>query len=472
MRPVLSVAEMRRVDAETDVDIDLLMDRAGLGVALAAVDMGIGYGSKVHVLAGKGNNGGDGYVAAAYLAKRGAAVTVHVTGPPAPGTPASRAVARAQRNGATVKPLGAPEPTDLIIDAIVGTGFQGQLQPEVAAWIDTPSPVLGVDFPSGLDADTGVPSGPVFVCDTTVAFHAFKPGHFLGDGPDVCGDVVLVDIGLTGGDPVMWLMTAEDVVVRHRRRRAHKWSSGAVTTVGGAPGLTGAAGLAALAALRAGAGVSAIASTPETDSFYQHQFPEVPVMATAGDRSVGDAESLVRRLDRFDAVIVGPGLEPAAPEYVATLLGRFPGVVVVDAGALNAVSDPRALRRSGTTVLTPHAGEFTRLTGAEPSVGSARDLARAADAIVVMKGNPTIVASADEAIIVDVGGPELATIGTGDVLAGTIAAFVGTNEDALVATASAAYVHGLAGADAASQTTPTVLDVLHSLGPAVRAFRS
>jgi NAD(P)H-hydrate epimerase len=321
-----------------------------------------------------------------------------------------------------------------------------------------------------LDGDTGFASGPVFVCDVTVAFHALKPGHLLGDGPDLCGHVAVVDIGLSGGDAAFMLMTGEDVAVPHRARRAHKWSSGAVATIGGMPGLTGAAGFASAAALRAGAGVSNVAAIAETAAFYQHRHPEVPVMTMDGNRSAADADEVLDRLGRFDALIVGPGLEPASAEFVSVLLERFSGAVVVDAGALNAIRSPQALVREGLTVLTPHEGEFRRLTGVGSSLGAAHELAQVADAIVVLKGNPTVVADATTAIVVNVGGPELATIGTGDVLAGTIAAFLAGSDDPLVAVASAVYVHGAAGANATHRTVPTVLDVLAAIGPTVRMF--
>lgn len=468
MRPVLSVAEMRRVDAETTVDVDVLMDRAGHGVALVAAELGAGYGSTVRILCGKGNNGGDGYVAAVYLAQRGATVIVHAMGRPEPESPAGRAMRQAQRTGVRIVPLAEPFPADFVIDAVFGTGFRGTLDSQIAAWTETDAVVVSVDIPSGLDGDSGTASGPVFVADATVAFHALKSGHLLGDGPDVCGEVVVVDIGLSGGDPDLLVMQGHDVAIPRRRRETHKWSAGAVAVVGGTPGLTGAAGLAAVAALRAGAGVSNVVSTPDTNVTYQSQHPEIPVMLSPGNTTVAHSAALAGQLGRFDALVVGPGLEPASFEFVSALVNRFGGAVVLDAGALNAVPDATALRRAGVTVLTPHAGEFTRLTGGEPSIDAARDLAAAADAIVVLKGGPTLIATGEIGILVDIGGPELATIGTGDVLAGVIGAFLATTDDPLVAVASAVYIHALAGSKAAAVTVPTAIEVLDALGPVIR----
>ncbi len=470
MKPILTVSEMRRVDAEATETVDRLMDRAGFAVAQAAADLGAGYGTTIDVLCGKGNNGGDGYVAATYLAERGATVRAHALAEPAPDTPAHRALRRAARTGVRITPLGDPLPTDMVIDAVVGTGFQGGLGPEVLPWIECGAPVVAVDLPSGLNADTGTVDGPVFDADITVALHALKPGHVLGDGPDVCGEVRVADIGLAGGVTAMVLMEDLDVVVASRSRSAHKWSSGAVATVGGMPGFTGAALLAARAALAAGAGVSNLFAQESTIGVYTGAVPDIPSMVIQGVTTREDASSLVGMLDRFDTIVVGPGLEPASSPFIEGLIDEFDGSLVLDAGALNALSSPaRLAQRAATTVLTPHAGEFTRLTGERPGVESAKRLAEAADAVVVLKGNPTLVV-ADRVIVVNSGGPELATIGTGDVLAGVIGAFVATSPDPVHAVASAVHLHGVAGSATADVGTVTASELLAAIGPTVAAF--
>ncbi len=469
---VLTVEEMRRVDAAATTPVDSLMDAAGHAIASVAIQMGIGYGSVVRVLCGKGNNGGDGYVAAAYLARRGASVTAHAIGDPPPDGPAARAKARALRSGVRVEPLGDPAPSDLVIDAIVGTGFSGILGPTIVRWIEDPGgPVLAVDIPSGLDGDTGEPSGGAFVADVTVTFHRPKRGHILGHGPEHSGDVIVADIGLVGGDPNLVLLDDFDVEVPERSRTDHKWSAGAVATIGGAPGLSGAATFAAQAALRAGAGVSNLIVNPHNAPEYRAQSPEIPRIHVDGVATTEDANDVISRLGRFGCVVVGPGLEPAPQPFVDGLLNGYPGAVVADAGVLNAIDSPARLRREPVTVLTPHHGEFARLTGDEPSPDAAKELASAADAIVVLKGNPTLIAVPDMIVAVDIGGPELATIGTGDVLAGTIAAFLaGMKTEPLIAVASAVYVHAAAGARLSRLTTPTVLDLLAELGPTIAPF--
>ena len=472
MEPVVSVDEMRRVDAETSADIDRLMDAAGNGVALSAAGMGAGYGSRVHVIAGSGNNGGDGYVAARYLARRGAAVTVHHLGEPKTDTPAHGAMVAAVSSGVRVIEIGPPEACDLIIDAFAGTGFRGDLPDEVVAWTQTNSPVLAVDVPSGMDGDTGTAAGAVFAAERTATFHMYKTGHFMGDGPELCGTVDLYDIGLEGGEPAMYRMTNADVVVPRRARQVHKWSAGAVATIGGVPGLTGAALFSARGAIAAGAGTSVLFTTAATADEYASVAPDIPQTQASETTSWRNhASEVLSLLGKFDVLVMGPGLEPVASEFVEHILDGFEGTIVLDAGALNALARLEVLRaRRFPTVLTPHAGEFRRLAGADPDPISARWLADETRSTLVLKGNPTLVVS-DRTVLVDTGGPELATIGTGDVLAGMIAAFIAGGVDAPTAAASATYVHGIAGASVAETDAVTPERLVDAVSSAVASRR-
>ncbi len=465
MRPVLSVAEMRRVDAETTVPVDTLMDAAGFAVARTAAEMGAGYGSLVHVLCGRGNNGGDGYVAARYLKRRGAHVVCHHVGLPDEGTPARRALHAARSEGVAVIPIGAPTRGTLVIDALFGTGFRGELPPEVAPWAGSGMPTLAVDIPSGLNGDTGEPAGYAFRALRTVAFHSLKPGHLVGGGPDYCGTVTVADIGLDGGVPEMWLLEGSDVSVPARTRTAHKWRAGSVVTVGGAPGLTGAALLCARGALATGAGVSSIVATPATMPVYESLAPDIPT-------SLGEptAEGVLAATGRFDVLVMGPGLDPAPDGLVDGVLEGFRGPVVIDAGALNALSNLDAITaRSAPTIMTPHAGEFARLTGDAPGHEAAMELARSTGAVVLLKGNPTFVAG-ESLTVIDRGGPELASIGTGDVLAGSIAALVANGVDAEQAAAHGAYLHAEAGARLAVTTNVTAAALIDEVGRVVRGW--
>ncbi|MBT8197790.1 MAG: NAD(P)H-hydrate epimerase, partial [Acidimicrobiia bacterium] len=225
MKPVFTAAEAARIDEAATEPLERYMERAGMAVATAAADMGAGYGSKVDILCGTGNNGGDGYVAAKYLARRGVMATVHATGfPKGEHSPARVAAAAAVAAGVRVRHLATPSADpDLVIDAVFGTGFRGRLPDDVAAWTSTGAPILAVDLPSGLHSDTGEVEGPVFRADRTVTFHGLKPAHLMGVGPEVCGDVELVDIGLEGGDPVLRICEAGDAPRPGRDRQAHKW---------------------------------------------------------------------------------------------------------------------------------------------------------------------------------------------------------------------------------------------------------
>ncbi|MCL1598694.1 MAG: NAD(P)H-hydrate dehydratase, partial [Actinomycetia bacterium] len=288
-----------------------------------------------------------------------------------------------------------------------------------------------------------------------------KTGHVLAEGPDRCGAVDVYDIGLEGGTPAMYRYTSRDLTVPFRHRTAHKWSAGAVATVGGVPGITGAAVLAARSAIASGAGVSSILTTAATVAAYETLAPDLVTIQASESSSWRDhASEVLSLMDRYDTLILGPGLEPVSSVFVERIVRQFDGTVIVDAGALNALARWDVLgERAGPTVITPHAGEFKRLTGDEPTPEAARWLHDATGAIVVLKGNPTFVTGEDQ-IVVDTGGPELATIGTGDVLAGMIGAFTAAGIPTLEAVASATYLHGLAGSRLGSRQTVTAPDLV------------
>ena len=452
MRPVLTSEQSRRQDALADVDPRTLLDRAGLAVALQAVALGAGYGSRVAVLAGPGNNGGDGYVAARYLAGRGVSVCAYPLTDPRSG-PARWAYGLATRAGMAVRSWDDPRPADLVIDALFGAGFRGEL-PDLSAWREVPS-CLAVDVPSGLDASTGDPSAGLLAAGATVTFHGYRVGHLVGSGPDLCGEVTVADIGLPDVEPEMWLCDEEDAPLPGRDRTAHKWSAGSVLVVGGSDGLDGAATLTARAALRAGAGAVMIACPPTVEE--KVRSPEIMTRAIGTSRSftVSDLSEVLEIAGRFDVVVIGPGLGTAADlgGFVTGFLQGWDGPVVADADALNALDGPGRLARDGETVITPHTGEFFRLAGCTATYREAARLSEQTGVTVLLKGGPTFVMGS-ERWLVNSGGPELATIGTGDVLAGMIGAFRAAGLDGPSAARSAAYWHGRAASDL--QRTRTV----------------
>ncbi len=458
MEPLITPAESNRLDMASDEPAELLMERAGLGVALTAVEMGIGYGDRVIVLTGSGNNGGDGYVAAKHLARRGVQVSIRAFGyPRGDGGPARAAAVAARRAGALIDEMGGPESTDLIIDAVFGVGFRGSLPEIVVPWTRLDIPVLAVDVPSGLDATTGTVENAAFHADVTVTFQAAKTGHLLGEGPERSGELFVVDIGLGRPHPELMLCEEVDAPRPVRTRHAHKWSVGSVAVVGGSPGITGAVMLTARSALAAGTGAATVICPGALQPIYATM--DAGVMSRGAGRgerfTPDDVGAVLTTAERYDVLALGPGLGPVDRIFVEALLERWDGPTVLDADGLNALDGSAALARDPDTIITPHAGEFTRLTGSDATHGAAEQLARETGAVVLLKGNPTFVTDGDDTWVVASGGPELATIGTGDVLTGMVAAFVAGGLPAQVAARSAAYHHGVAGARLAHTETVT-----------------
>jgi hydroxyethylthiazole kinase-like uncharacterized protein yjeF len=248
---------------------------------------------------------------------------------------------------------------------------------------------------------------------------------------------------MEGGEPAMGVAEEADAIRPARARNAHKWNAGAVLVVGGSTGMVGASVMAGRSALRFGAGAVVVAS-PRSDL----------VTAAAPELLARPIDGIESDLDRFDVVIAGPGL--AEPDREAALpILRKATRVVLDAGALDGASIEAARDGGGDVVATPHAGEFQRLAGVAAGVESARSFAAETGSTVLLKGSPTVVTDGAMPILVRTGGPELASIGTGDVLAGMIGALWARGSTAQQAAVSAAYWHGVAGADLAVSSTVT-----------------
>jgi len=458
---VLTPEEMGVVDAEHPEPVGVLIGRAGAAVARAALSMlGGAYGRRVAVVAGKGNNGADGREAARRLRRQGVRLAVL---------------------DAADAPSRVP-PCDLVVDAAYGTGFRGRWTPPDPGG----APVLAVDLPSGLDALTGEGRGPVLPAARTVTFAALKPGLVLGAGPDLAGRVEVADIGLDVGRARAWLVEDADVAqwLPVRTRGSHKWRA-AVWVVAGSPGMTGAATLASRAAQRAGAGYVRL-STPGGSP---GEGAPVEAVGTALPASDWAAEVL-GDLDRFGAVVVGPGLgrEEGTAAEVRWLVQRCGVPVVVDGDGLSALGgwalagdapDVSGGVTGATTVLTPHDGEFERLAGHPPGpdrLDAARGLAAARGCTVLLKGPTTVVAAPDGRVLLSrTGDPRLATAGTGDVLSGVIAALLASGLEPFEAAAAGAHLHGRAAhlgwrrglvAGDLPDLLPAALDLLDTLvGP-------
>ncbi len=422
MTPIVTPAQMAAIDAAAPEPVETLIARAAAAVERAAVDMlGGTYGRVVNVIAGPGNNGNDGRVAADLLRRRGVRVRVFdVAGCPA-GLPAA----------------------DLVIDAAFGTGFHGDWEaPDVGDAV-----VLAVDIPSGVDALTGCAGAGVLPADATVTFQALKPGLLFGVGSRLAGAVGVADIGLDTSGAQQHLVDAADVANWWPARAvdAHKWRN-AVRVVAGSPGMTGAARLCAEAAARAGAGLVKL-SVPGAEAATRAEI--VQHLIGAG----GWSEEVLADIARFGALVIGPGLgrvEATIDAARSTIADATVPVVVDGDGLFAAAWDadgaaPLFENRGVATVLTPHDGEFALLTGAPPDadrIAATRSLAAHLGCTIVLKGPATVVAEPGGAVlVVDHGDQRLATAGTGDVLAGMIAAALAAGAPALQAAAAAAWLH-------------------------------
>jgi NAD(P)H-hydrate epimerase len=420
--PVVTPDEMRALDAAAPEPFEVLVERAGRAVARSALRLlGGAYGRRVVVVAGPGANGADGRVAARRLEARGVRVVV--------------------LDAAAVAGASVPR-CDLVVDAAYGTGFRGTWSPPAVGV----TPVLAVDLPSGVDGLTGATPGSVLRAARTVTFAALKPGLLLGAGAVDAGEVEVADIGLTVRGARAHLVTDEDVGrwLPARTRDAHKWQ-GAVWLVAGSPGMAGAAALATRGAQRAGAGYVRT-STPGGEPG-----ADLPLEAVGTPLPVrGWAEDVLADLGRFASLAVGPGLgrgEGTAAEVRALVGGRGEVPVVVDGDGLHALGPEPAVGPGA--VLTPHDGEFERLTGGPPGadrLGAVRRLAAATGAVVLLKGPTTLVAEpGGDVLVVTSGDARLASAGTGDVLTGIVAALLAAGLDPMRAAAAGAHLHGRAG---------------------------
>lgn len=498
MRPLLTAAETQALDRgseERGVSVAELMERAGLAVADATVRLAGGaYGRRAVVLCGKGNNGGDGLVAARHLARWGMAATVLLFEDPQ--TLRGPAEGAFRRLGTVPWKIADPETlerelarADVAVDAIFGSGFRGAAEGPHAAAIGALNaaaiPVVAVDVPSGVETDTGLARGAAVTATVTVTFGAPKLGDVLFPGASHAGELEIVDIGfppdLLRAD--VQLVEADDVraLLPERSPEDHKRRSGVVLVVAGSRTMPGAAGLVGAGAYRAGAGLVRIATPESALSTVHAELPEATHVPLPEGPSGSVAESAWEILDVSEAgaVAVGPGLSTAdeTPAFVRRLVRECAVPMVVDADAINAFAGrPGDLaERVSELVLTPHTAEMGRLLGIpteevlEDRIGLARKAAAETRAVVVLKGPRTVVASPDGEVRVNpTGSPSLATGGTGDVLTGVIAAYLARGLLPLAAATAGVYVHGLAGEQLpegalASEVADALPDVLRRL---------
>ena len=461
MDAVLTAAAQRDADRITIEEFGLLgatlMETAGRGAAreLCEANPAIA-GKRVSVVAGPGNNGGDGYVIARVLHSLGARVSVYAAGhsrkmPPDAGHHRillENVAVSASGQPLVIEPLEnvLSSQADVYVDALLGSGITRPLSPalnKVVAHINRQSAfVLAVDLPTGLHADSGVVLGRAIRADLTVTMGAYKPGHFLGEGPAHCGRVIPIDIGIPphvdqavqeqhGG---LWRSTdaAISTILPRRPGHAHKYSVGLALVVAGSPEFPGAAVLSSRAAARVGAGYVVCATHQSAQRAVAEKFTAIVTHALP-ESDPGEIDpaaashALSGPIGKAKALVIGPGLgrAPGTQAFVRAVLVDSKLAAVVDADGLYGwaeQADSIAEHAQGRWILTPHDGEMARLTGSgdfSDRIRAAREWSKRWNVVLAMKGAPSLVGSPDGTVVIcGSGSSALASAGTGDVLAG------------------------------------------------------
>jgi NAD(P)H-hydrate epimerase len=434
LEPLYSADEMRA--AEAGHDVDAMMQRAGAAVAEALMRR-FPDARRITLHAGGGANGGDGQIAAEILQAQGRELV--------------------------------DERPDVVIDALLGTGLKGAPREETSRLIEQINaagvPVLAIDIPSGVNASSGEVAGAVVNADLTVTMHGPKVGLAVAPGRFHAGEVAVADIGLEPAETEHRLVTAEVLAeVPRRSARDNKYTAGHVLVVGGSRGMTGAPALAARAALRADAGYVTIAAPAEC----------LPVLETLVLEAVKrPLEDVVAAAAKAKALAVGPGLgrQPEAKELVRRLLAEVELPMVVDADALFELEPSEW---PAPRVLTPHEGELARLLGRESKeiaaqrLASVQEAAEKFSAVVVLKGEDSLVAAPGRGVVVcALGLPSLSTAGTGDVLTGVTAAFLAKGMEPQHAAAAACAAQQLAAREAPQRYGLVASDVVEALPQAL-----
>ena len=474
--PLFEAAEMRTADAwaieEQGVPSLDLMERAGSGLArVTAAAAGSG---PVRVVVGKGNNGGDGLVVARLLRQEGREVDVLA----AADLDGLKGDAETNLERLPGEPPQAFEPDRLegsgaIVDALLGTGFEGEprepIRGAIAAINGQDAPVVACDVPSGVNASTGEVEGEAVRAAATATFHGSKIGLHVAPGALHAGEVEVVEIGIPRGAPSGERagLISERVLglFPHRPREGSKFTSGVVVVVGGSAGLTGAPTMAARSAQRAGAGYVQVAVPGPAQQAVDLRLLEQMSRGLPdedGAHTPAGVESVEEMAERANAVVLGPGIGRSEPalEFARQVARAVDAPLLIDADGLNAHAGvlESLAGREQPTVLTPHEGELARLLEVESDEVKAhrldhvREAAELSGAVVLLKGDDTIVAVPGGPEAISAGGtPALATAGTGDVLSGLIGALLAKGLDALEAAALGTFAHVRAGRAAAER---------------------
>ena len=485
-----------------------LMERAGMGLAESVLSLVGTSGGSVMVIAGAGNNGGDGLVAARLIDESGADVNVVILAEKDELSPDAAAnlekltdveVAHVGDEAAfdeAVAELGKP---DIIVDAIFGTGLAREvtgLPRHAVEFINSSDTgIISADIPSGLSADSGEVLGVAVKADCTVTFGLPKVGFFAGDGPDHAGCVSVIDIGIPKDDADaigadLELVESCDIIDAFPRRKkdSHKGNYGHVVVFAGSGGHLGAGYLTSLAALRTGSGLVTYCIPEGAFDKFDARYPEImcdaiPDGGNGAFAGVG-LEKALQVSEGKRVVAMGPaiGTSEETAKFVNGYILKSDATVVIDADGINVLDIDALEKRHAPAVLTPHPGEMARLMGVETKevqedrVGFARSLADRTGAVVVLKGSMTVVAEPRGTTSINTtGNPGMATAGMGDALTGMIASLIGQKVDEVTAARAAVFIHGLAGdiaADELGEESVVATDVIERIGRAIETTRN
>ena len=497
--PLFDADGMGAVDrwAITEQGVPSLQLMEAAGGALAREVARVAEAGPVRILCGKGNNGGDGLVAARLLRETGFEAEALLLWPADELSEDAAAnlnrLAPDHYRELGEQPAGeALAGSGAIVDAIFGTGFSGEPREPAASAIaaanEAGAPLIACDVPSGVDASTGEAAELSIDADLTVTFHAAKLGHVISPGKWRAGDVAVAEIGIPAGapqGPAGGVITPRALALAPSRgQESTKFASGEVLVVGGSRGMTGAVCMTSMAAIRAGAGYATVAVPDSLEQIFEVKLTEVMSVGVAsldGTLDASAAPRILERAARARCVVLGPGMgrSEQAANLARHLVPRIRSALLIDADGLNALGTDLSLlaSRHTPTVLTPHAGELSRLLGCESAEVNAKRLAcagraaREAGAVVVLKGDDTLVVDGDRLAVSVDGSPALATAGTGDVLSGTIAALLARGMEPFEASCVGVLAHARAGRHAAdSRGNESVIagDVIKSLPDGLR----
>lgn len=497
-------AQMKRVDERAintlGIPSTYLMENAAEGLVAAAISLlGELKGRRIAVFCGSGNNGGDGVCAARKLLALGASLRVFLVGEREKLTPDTAEMERRlMEYGGRLEDYleDSAGEYELIIDAVFGVGLNTDLSGKALSAVrfinKSPAKVISADIPSGLAADSGQILGGAVRADVTVTFSLPKPGHFMREGRECCGDLIIHDIGLPEeafeGESLPCTLVTEseiDGIIPIRSRNTHKGDYGRVLLICGSEGYTGAAALTARAALKSGAGLVSLGVPlcvyPILASKLDDEVMVFPLPDDRGRLGRSALDEILSRAEGSDSLLIGPGLgrSDELSGLVGAVLKSVKCPVILDADGINAVAGNIDVLKgvSAPLILTPHEGEFKRLGGlsGRSRLESAVEFARAFGVILMLKGPGTVTALPDgRAFINSTGNPGMATGGSGDVLAGLITSLAAQGIAPEKAAYAAAFLHGRAGdicADAVGEYGMTPSDIIQALPKVMRKYQ-